>query len=113
MNIDNTSWHSYPSIFALGHKAIGNLLTVDVICESKADGSQLSFGIFDGEIRLKSKSVQMNIEAPEPMFQLAAETVKEIAPLLHNNWTYRGEFLSKNKHNSLAYNRTPNKYIII
>jgi hypothetical protein len=33
-----TSWHSYPSIFALGHRAIANLLDGPVLVEEKVDG---------------------------------------------------------------------------
>ena len=42
-----SSWNSYPSIFNLGHKAIQNLLTVDVNVEEKVDGSQFSFGLVE------------------------------------------------------------------
>lgn len=45
------SWHSYPSTFALGHRAIADLLLDPVLVEEKVDGSQFSFGVFeqDGE----------------------------------------------------------------
>jgi hypothetical protein len=33
-----SSWHSYPSIFAMGHKAIENLFNGPVLCEEKIDG---------------------------------------------------------------------------
>ena len=33
-----SSWHSYPSIFAMGHKAIADLLKGEVIVEEKIDG---------------------------------------------------------------------------
>lgn len=39
------SWHSYPSIYNLGHRYIADLLTVPVIVEEKIDGSQFSFGL--------------------------------------------------------------------
>lgn len=43
------SWHSYPSIFAIGHRALAELLLDPVIVEEKVDGSQFSFGLFDHE----------------------------------------------------------------
>jgi hypothetical protein len=50
------SWHSYPSIYNLGHRALQDLLTVSVNVEEKVDGSQFSFGITEeGEIKLRSK----------------------------------------------------------
>lgn len=42
------SFHSYPAVFNLGHKAIESLLTSGpVIVEEKIDGSQFSFGVDD------------------------------------------------------------------
>lgn len=108
-----TSWHSYPKIWALGHKAIDELLLDPVIVEEKIDGSQFSFGIFDGELKARSKGRGLLLDAPEKMFKSAIETIKELKPLLKEGWTYRGEFLQKPKHNALAYDRIPNKHIII
>lgn len=107
------SWHSYPSIYAIGHAAIADLLSRDVLVEEKVDGSQFSFGIFGGELAIRSKGAKMHIEAPERMFSRAAETVKEIGPLLRDGWTYRAEYLAKPKHNTLAYDRAPDKHLII
>lgn len=113
-----SSWHSYPSLYTLGHRLIANLFDEPIGVEEKVDGSQFSFGRFVGadgseEIRIRSKGATMLIDAPERMFSAAAETVKEIAPLLMPNWTYRGEYLQKPKHNALAYDRIPNKHIIL
>lgn len=108
------SWHSYPSIFNLGHRAVADLFKQSVIVEEKVDGSQFSFGIDEeGELHVRSKGAVMVLDAPEKMFQKAVDTVKELAPMLHPGWTYRAEYLQKPKHNSLAYDRTPNKYLII
>ncbi len=109
----NDSWHSYPSVFALGHSAISELLNDPVLIEEKIDGSQFSFGIFDGEIQVRSRGKEFPIDAPEKMFSDACRTVIEIAPLLWNGWTYRGEYLSKPKHNVVCYGRVPSKNIII
>lgn len=118
------SWHSYPSIFALGHRALASLLTVPVNVEEKIDGSQFSFGLFeaygaDGQLsgehvlRCRSKGAVLVLEAPEKMFTLAVQTVKSLAPMLHVGWTYRGEYLAKPRHNGLAYNRVPNQHVMI
>lgn len=107
------SWHSYPSIFALGHRGVANLFDGDVVVEEKVDGSQFSFGRFGDELRLRSKGKQMEIDAPEKMFNLAAETVKRLGPQLVDGWTYRGEYLQKPKHNTLKYSRVPAQNIII
>lgn len=112
-----SSWHSYPSIFNMGHRAITDLLKGPVNVEEKIDGSQFSFGAFetpDGlELKIRSKGAVMNIDAPEKMFNKAADTVKRISYNLHPNWTYRGEYLAKPKHNALAYDMVPEANIIL
>jgi hypothetical protein len=109
-----TSWGSYPSIYNLGHRAIANLLDGPVLVEEKVDGSQFSFGKdFDGALRVRSKGAVMYIDAPEKMFNKAIAAVGEVAHLLVPGWTYRGEYLAKPKHNTLAYDRVPRNHIII
>ncbi len=119
------SWHSYSSIFNMGHKAIAELLKGPVYVEEKVDGSQFSFGLIEtsefeqsrGEepftLRVRSKGVEMVLDAPDNMFSLAVATVKELKDKLHPGWTYRCEYLRAPKHNALIYKRTPNKHLII
>jgi hypothetical protein len=107
----NNSWHSYPSIYALGHRYLTELFFDDVQVEEKIDGSQFSFGRIDGELRARSKGAQINIDYPEKMFAEAVDVVKSLD--LHDGWTYRAEYLKKPKHNVLAYDRTPVKHLII
>lgn len=108
-----TSWNSYPEIFNLGHRAVQEIFEDDVLIEEKIDGSQFSFGKIDGKLMVRSKGRKFDIYACDDMFKKACETVLEIAPLLQEGLTYRGEYLNKNKHNALAYDRTPLKNIII
>lgn len=113
------SWHSYPSVFNLGHKHLAELFHDDVTVEEKIDGSQFSFGKFrefnpiQDRLRIRSKNVEMLVDAPEGMFEPAVETVKKLALDLHEGWTYRSEFLSKPKHNTLAYGRVPKDNLIL
>ena len=108
-----SSWHSYPSIFNFGHRAISQLLDRDVIVEEKVDGSQISFGVFDDELMVRSKGAVMVVDAPEKMFANGVEYIKSIQHLLRPDWCYRGEYLKKPKHNALAYDRIPQNHIII
>ena len=108
-----TSWHSYPKIWALGHAGIGDLLADPVVVEEKVDGSQFSFGMFNGELKCRSKGQQIIPEAPEKMFTAAVETAKRLSPILYDGWTYRAEFLAKPKHNTNVYERVPNLHLII
>lgn len=113
-----TSWHSYPQIYNLGHRNIREIFTEDVLIEEKVDGSQFSFGRFPwaetvGNIKCRSKGCDINPSAPEKMFALGVDYIKSIGEILREGWTYRGEFLARPKHNSLAYDRTPKNNIII
>lgn len=75
------------------------------------DGSQFSFGRFNGELRCKSKGAEINVEYPEKMFQNAVDVVKELN--LADGFTYRAEYLKTPKHNVLAYDRIPHNHLII
>lgn len=109
-----SSWHSYPKIYNVGHAALTDFLTEDIASvEEKVDGSQFSFGIFGNEIKIRSKGVEMSVDAPEKMFNKAVEWVKNNSQKLHEGWTYRAEYLQKPKHNTLAYERTPECHLII
>lgn len=108
-----SSWHSYPKIYALGHRAVKELTCEAVTVEEKIDGSQFSFFLFNGELRARSKGKEIILDEPEKMFLKAVDTIREIINLLHDGWTYRAEYLSKPKHNVLCYGRVPEKHLII
>lgn len=108
-----SSWHSYPKIFNLGHSALRELFADPVIVEEKVDGSQFSFGVFDGVLQCKSKNQMIVIDAPEKLFTLAIESVKQRQHLLTDGYTYRAEYLKTPKHNALAYDRIPTGHLII
>jgi hypothetical protein len=105
--------HSYPSVYAIGHKAIEGLFNGPVLVEEKIDGSQFSFGIVDGELQCRSKGKLLVLDAPEALFERAVAQVVARQHLLRPDWIYRGEYLSKPKHNTLAYGRVPRDNIII
>ena len=107
------SWHSYPSIYSLGHKAITDLFLDPVVVQEKIDGSQFSFGRFGEELRFKSKGAIIQIEQPPKMFKRAVDYVVSIQASLVDGWTYRGEILDKPKHNTLNYARVPAHNIIL
>lgn len=109
-----TSWTSYPKIYNLGHRAVRDVTKGPVYVEEKVDGSQFSFGIdFDGKLRARSRNKEIDFNAPEKMFIKAFDTVCSLIAKLQPGWTYRGEYLSKPSHNSLTYDRVPEKNIII
>jgi len=128
----NTSWHNSPSIFALGHRWVTELLEDEVTCEEKIDGSQFSFGVFSDDeaiadmvgagdpplqlptiLRCKSKGKQINLQDPEKMFKKAVAWCLDNMHKFQIGWTYRCEFLSKPKEHTLAYDRVPNNNLIV
>src|SRR5688572_14572618 len=105
---------SYGSIYALGHKAVATILEgLSVEATEKVDGSQLSFGVIDGELRIRSKGQELHLGADNGMFNLAVANIEAMANSLVANWVYRGEYLMKPKHNTLAYERVPHNNIIL
>jgi len=103
-------WHSYPKIYAIGHSAICGIFEDPVLIEEKIDGSQISFGLIDGELRIKSKGKEQ-YPATDKMFDLAVEQIKSLN--LTPDVMYSGEYLNKPKHNTLSYGRVPNKNVIL
>lgn len=110
-----TSWHTYPSLHTVGHKYVSSIFQDEVLVESKTDGSQFNFGVFNGVVKCRSKSVDINIDHPNQMFSLAVTIVKRLAEegVLHDGWTYRGEYLQRARHNVLTYNRWPKNHVMI
>lgn len=105
---------SYGSPYAVGHRAINELFDGTVLIQEKVDGSQISFGLdADGELQMRSKGAQLHVGAPAKMFAKGVEAMLAIKPLLRPGLVYRGEYLMKPKHNVLAYDRTPDKHIIL
>lgn len=107
------SYHTYPKVWAVGHPHIAELFEDEVLMEEKIDGSQFSFGKFNGELKCRSKGQEIIVDAPEKMFDKAVKTVLNSKDKLHDGWTYRAEYLSKPKHNTLAYDRVPVNNLII
>lgn len=116
MEFNQSSWGSYPSIFNLGHPAVSPLLeSSPLIVEEKMDGSQFSFGSFDGELRCRSKGAIIQPEDPPSLFRKAVETVISLHEkgMLLNGCTYRAEAICSPKHNVLQYNRIPTGGLIL
>jgi hypothetical protein len=103
---------SYSSPFNLGHKALTQLFTGAVVVQEKYDGSQISFGVRDGELFVRSRRVAVDLCDPG-MFDKAVGVIQSLYDKLEDGWTYRGEYFAKPKHNTLAYNRIPQNHIMV
>lgn len=109
--------HSYPQVFALGHRAVENILEGDVHIQEKVDGSQFSFGSFGGQLEARSKGQQIDLEHPDKLFESGIIWLREMYTnnpgWLHEGWAYRCEYLGKPKHNVLKYDRVPNHHLAL
>lgn len=105
--------NSYPSVYAIGHKAIVDIFDGDVTVEEKVDGSQFSMAKIDGQLHCRSKGKELVVDAPEKMFEQAVAAAKALLPILNEGCVYRCEYLQKPKHNVLAYSRVPRSNLIV
>lgn len=105
---------SYGSPFTIGHKAIKELFDGAIIIQEKIDGSQISFTkTLNGELKMRSKGAEINLDMPQKMFEQAVSSVKAVFDKLIPGFIYRGEYLMKPKHNVLIYDRVPKNYICL
>lgn len=104
---------SYPKIWNLGHPSAADLFLDEVLIEEKVDGSQISFGMLDGELVMRSKGAQLVIDTPDKMFAAGVRSIQERQDKLRPGWVYRGEYLRSPKHNALSYSRIPEGHIAI
>ncbi len=106
---------SYSKPLALGHRFLDDLfIDEEVVVQVKIDGSQLSWGKRNGKVFARSRNNELVMSLDEGgMFRLGVQTMLELKDLLVDGYTYRGEFLSKPKHNSIKYSRVPTKNIML
>jgi len=104
---------SYPRVYALGHRAIEELLADPVVVQEKVDGSQFSFGRIDGVLYVRSKNVVIDLDNPDKRFAPAIQTVLGFEERLVDGVTFRGEVLNRPKHNTLQYGRAPLGNIVL
>lgn len=103
---------TYPSIFAIGHRAIADIFNGPVVVQEKVDGSQFSMmRAADGTLHCRSKGRQIDMENPDQMFRAGVRVADSLN--LHPDWIYRGEYLERPKHNTLAYSRIPKEHIVL
>jgi hypothetical protein len=105
---------SYSSPLAVGHRHLEKLFDGPVVVQEKVDGSQISFGLVDGALEMRSRGVMLNLaDANGGMFNAAIAAVARVRDKLVPGYVYRGEYLAKPKHNTLAYDRVPLNHIAL
>jgi hypothetical protein len=103
---------SFPKIFAVGSEYIPNLFNDEVEVTEKVDGSQFAFSWQGDHLECRSKGAIIEPDFPPKMFELAVEAAKHAFQMKTSQGWYKDyifycEFLSKPKHNVLAYTTTP------
>jgi hypothetical protein len=71
------SIRGYSSPKAFGHRLVQDILDGDVIIQEKVDGSQISFGVYDGELCVRSRNQQVDLE-DAGMFSLAVDVISQM-----------------------------------
>jgi hypothetical protein len=106
---------SYSKPFNFGHKAVQDLFTGKVFVQEKIDGSQISFRRNeDGTVEARSRKASLFVSQDDKsMFRHASRAILTQYDKLTPGYTYRGEYLMKPKHNTIAYDRIPENHIII
>jgi len=111
--MENEKIHGYTHILQVDKVWVKTLFDDEIVIQEKIDGSQISFRKVNDELQIRSKNAIIYVDNPPKMFKLAVDTIVSLKPLLKDGWTYRGEYLSKPKHNSLKYDRVPKKNIVL
>ncbi len=105
---------NYSKIHQIYHRDTARMMGEQVIIQEKIDGSQISFGRKGDDLCVRSKNQGIS-QHETNMFTLAVQNIKAIderRPLPDGD-VFRGEYLSRPKHNVLDYDRTPAWSIII
>ena len=105
--------HGFPKIYAVGSSEVKDVFNGRVEITEKLDGSCIGFGLIDGELVVRSKNKELNLNTPESMFVSAVLYIKSIQDRLPDNLFFYGECISKPRHNVLTYERVPNGNIAL
>lgn len=107
---------SYPSIYTLGHRALGQFLDRDVIVQEKVDGSQFSaqWTVLGWEYR--SKGVQAFKDSAPDLFRPTIAHLESMSgrmPPPGEGMVFRGEAFKAERHNTLKYGRCPQGHFVL
>lgn len=104
---------AFPKILHIGDKQILDLFDGEVEITEKVDGSQIGFGLVDGELVVRSKGREIDLDNFDKMFGEGIEYIQSVKHLLPEELFFYGEYLQKPRHNVLAYDRIPTHHIAL
>lgn len=103
---------SYPKVRATHDKHVRNVFEGRVVIQEKIDGSQFSFGKFDGKMQFRTRG-QSSLETNNLQFGRGIKTASLLVDLIEEGVWYRCEFLGSCKQNVIVYSRTPKGSLIL
>jgi len=104
---------SYSKIYSFGHRMVLDIFNGNVIIQEKIDGSQFSIMVKNGQLYCRSHKNMVDIDRPPKLFLNGVATAKSLVGKLRDGWIYRGEYLQRPHHNTLSYDRIPEKHFIL
>lgn len=104
---------SYSDVLTVGSPGLVGLFDEPVLVQEKIDGSQLSFGVLDDGLHIRSKGKEIVLDYPDGMFAKGVDYLRSIQDRMIPGWIYRAEYLSKPKHNTLTYGRIPKNNLVL
>jgi len=103
---------SYGHPHTLGHKYLIHLFDDPVVIQEKVDGSQISFGVINGNLSVRSRGQDVTNDTTG-MFSKAVKELQKRKDFMFEAAIYRGEYLQKPKHNKKTYSRIPKGNVIL
>ena len=105
----------FPKIYRLGHKDVKDILDGPVEVTEKIDGSQISFGIIEKKLVVRSKNTEINPADVPNQFINSYQSIQRIFSegRLEDGYFYYGEAVRGLRHNVITYARIPKGYIAL
>lgn len=105
----------FPKIYRLGHKEVRDILEGPVEVTEKIDGSQISFGILEKKLVVRSKNTEINPADVPNQFGNSYQSIQRIFSegKLEEGYFYYGEAVRGLRHNVITYNRIPKGHIAL
>lgn len=102
---------SYGSPIRFGARGTENITMAPFHIQEKYDGSQMSFSLTDEGLIFKSR--RSEIDPSNRQFSKAIEHIRMQESKLPRLWVFRGEAITKKKHNVISYGREPDGNFVL
>lgn len=116
---DQLAVGSMPKVWALGSAPLfttedhRSFLDGDVMVQEKVDGSQISWSLIDGQLRIRSKNQDITTQLEGGQFSPAVRYLHQVGQYMIPEAVYRGECVTKRKHNVLTYDSVPLGWVVL